>query len=72
MNVNDLKVQLTSNGINNASLNFSNNSESGQNSHEQQNSQHQREAKEEYDYFENEEENEEVLSSLEIVVPDYA
>jgi len=70
MNVNDLKVQLQNSGINNATLNFSNSSEQGFNS--QQNQQQNRQnAKQEYMYFDNEEQNEEVLSSLEIVLPHY-
>lgn len=74
MNANDLKVQLTNNGINNATLNFNNSSQSSENSFSggQQNSQQQREANREYNYFENEESSEEVLNSLEIVVPHYA
>ena len=74
MNANDLKVQLQNNGINNASLNFSNSSQGGDQAFSnQQNQQHQqREAGEEYNYFSQQEENEEILSSLEIVVPNYA
>ncbi len=73
MNANDLKVQLQNNGINNASLNFSNSSQGGDSSAGQQNQHHQqREAGEEYNYFSQQEENEEILSSLEIVVANYA
>ena len=75
MNAQDLKVQLANNGINNATLNFNNNaSDSSQSSfsQQQQNPQHGREAKDEYNYFDNEEKNEEILNSLEIVVPNYA
>jgi len=70
LNVNDLKVQLTNNGINNATFNFNSGSEnsSSNNSH-QQNSQNR--ANEEYKYFDNEEQNEEILNSLEIIVPNY-
>ena len=72
-NVNELRVQLANNGIQNATLNFSNASQSGeQNTQQQQNRQNERQAREEYNYFENEEQNEEILSSLEIVVPHYA
>jgi len=72
LNVNDLKVQLANNGINNASLNFNNTGQDSQNAQQnQQNRQQERQANEEYNYFENEETNEEVLSSLEIVVPQY-
>ena len=75
LNANDLKAQLTNNGINNASLNFNNNSQSSEQSfsgQQQQNSQKREEASGEYNYFENEEQNEEILNSLEIVVPNYA
>ncbi|MEA2073869.1 MAG: flagellar hook-length control protein FliK [Campylobacterota bacterium] len=76
LNANDLKAQLSNNGINNASLNFNNNSQNSESSfsgqQQQQNSQNEREAGREYNYFENEEVNEEVLNSLEIVVPSYA
>jgi flagellar hook-length control protein FliK len=75
MNANDLKVQLTNSGINNATLNFSNNpqSQDGSASQQQQNNHQQREeAHKEYNYFESEETNEEIVSSLEIVVPSYA
>jgi len=76
LNANDLKVQLTNNGINNASLNFNNNSQSSEQSfsgqQQQQNSQNEREASREYNFFENEEQNEEIINSLEIVVPNYA
>jgi len=75
MNANELKVQLQNSGINNASLNFSNNSQGGDaagggGSHSQQ--QNRQEAHSEYNYFENDETHEEILSSLEIVVPNYA
>jgi len=66
MNANDLKVQLNNSGINNASLNFSNNSQS-----QQQHQQQREQAQNEYNYFENEEKSEEILNSLEIVVPHY-
>jgi len=74
LNSNDLKVQLANNGINNASLNFNNNSQSSQQGSfgQQQNPQHEREAREEYNYIQSEEQHEEILSSLEIVVPYYA
>jgi hypothetical protein len=63
-NVNELRVQLNNSGINNATLNFNNNS---QNSH-----QGQHKPRDEYRYFENEEKNEELTDSLEIIVPHYA
>jgi len=75
MNANDLKVQLTNNGINNASLNFNNSSQSSESSfseQQRQNSQQGKEAHREYNYFDNEEQNEEIVNSLEIVVPSYA
>ncbi|WP_457746854.1 flagellar hook-length control protein FliK [Sulfurimonas sp.] len=74
LNASDLKVQLQNSGINNASLNFSNNSQEGANGgqaqHQQQ--QHGQKAQQEYNYFDAQDENEEILSSLEIVVPNYA
>ncbi|CAI6147337.1 MAG: hypothetical protein SPLUMA1_SPLUMAMAG1_01948 [uncultured Sulfurimonas sp.] len=75
LNANDLKVQLSNSGINNATLNFNNNSsssEQGSFGQQQRNSQNEKQAKEEYNYFTNEETNEEILNSLEIVVPHYA
>jgi hypothetical protein len=76
LNANDLKVQLTNSGIQNATLNFNspssdggNNSQSHNQSHNQR---HNDQARQEYNYFDNEEQNEEILSSLEIVVPNYA
>ena len=75
MNANDLKVQLQNNGIQNASLNFNNSSQGGEaaNGGQAQHQQQQRQnAQDEYAYFEHEEQNEELLSSLEIVVPNYA
>jgi len=74
LNANDLKAQLTNNGINNATLNFNNNSQgenSGANQQQQQRHNEQK-AQNEYNYFETQETNEEILSSLEIVVPHYA
>ncbi len=75
MNINELRIQLNSSGINNATINFNNSSQgtesngSGQEGHTQQ---EQQQAKDEYNYFENEDQNEEILSSLEIIVPSYA
>ena len=72
MNANELRVQLSNSGINNATLNFSNNSQNGENAQQQQQSrQNEQQAHEEYNYFDNEEANEEILSSLEIIVPQY-
>ena len=75
LNSNDLRAQLTNNGINNATLNFNNNSSGEQQNfsgNQQQNSHRDREAQKEYDYYDNEEQNEEIANSLEIVVPNYA
>ncbi len=71
LNANDLRLQLNNNGINNATLNFNNQSDgSNSGSQQQQQHHHEKEAHAEYNYY-NEEENEEVLSSLEIIVPQY-
>ncbi|MFK5936783.1 MAG: flagellar hook-length control protein FliK [Sulfurimonas sp.] len=72
-NANDLKVQLANSGINNATLNFNNNpqGDNPQSQQQQQQRQNEQKANEEYNYFATEEENEEVLSSLEIIVPQY-
>ena len=72
MNVNELKVQLVNNGIQNATLNFSNTSQGNEQNAQQQHRQNERQAREEYNYFENEEQNEEILSTIEIIVPNYA
>lgn len=75
MNANDLKVQLNNNGIQNASLNFSNSSQGdqgGSGSHAHQQQHNRQNAQEEYGFFQNEEAHEEVMNSLEIVVPHYA
>ena len=74
MNANDLKQQLSNSGINNATLNFNNNSQSqdGSASQQQQSGQNREQAHKEYNYFDGEEMNEEIQSSLEIVVPHYA
>lgn len=74
INANELKTQLSNSGINNASLNFNNNEENSQRqaSQQQQNRNNERKADEEYNYFDSEEHNEELVSSLEIVVPNYA
>jgi hypothetical protein len=73
MNVNELKVQLSNSGINNATLSFSNGSQGGDTNagggHQQK--QNEQRAHAEYNYFENEEISEEILSSLEIIVPRY-
>jgi len=72
MNATELKVQLQNSGINNASLNFSDSGSQGNNA-QTSGGQHQNEkqAEEEYSYLQKEEANEELLSSLEIIVPRY-
>ena len=73
MNANELKTQLNNNGINNATLNFNSQDSSNSQAREQeQHRQKEQQAGNEYSYFNNEEHNEEILSSLEIVVPNYA
>ena len=73
INANELRTQLNNNGINNATLNFNNNSQSdSSNSGQEQQRQNEQKANEEYNYFESDENNEEILNSLEIVVPNYA
>ena len=74
MNLSELKTQLSNTGINNATFNFNSGSENGSSSNEQQRNrqQEQQDASEEYNYFDLEGQNEEILSSLEIVVPSYA
>ena len=73
MNVNELRTQLNNNGINNATFNFNSNSDSNNSngSQQQQNRQNEQKAHEEYNYLESQEHDEEILSSLEIVVPRY-
>ena len=74
MNVNDLKVQLNNNGINNASFNFNSNSQSdnSQAGQQEQQRQQQQQADKEYNYFDSQERKEESVNSLEIIVPHYA
>ena len=72
MNANELRTQLNNNGINNASLNFNDGSNNPGSNQQQGKRENEKHAHEEYNYFENEENNEEILSSLEIVVPHYA
>ena len=75
-NINELRVQLNNNGINNATLNFSSNSQGSDQSsfgQQQQHSHNGNRAKDEYDYFEQREKSsEEIINSLEIIVPHYA
>ncbi|MEA2100337.1 MAG: flagellar hook-length control protein FliK, partial [Campylobacterota bacterium] len=76
MNMNELRVQLNNSGINNATINFNNttqNSDTSSGQQQQNNQQEQQKARREYNYFDNREDtNEEILNSLEIVVPNYA
>jgi len=72
MNATELKTQLSNSGINNATLNFNSGSQHGDSNFSgQQNRQNERQAKEEYNYLINEDANEELLNSLEIVIPRY-
>jgi len=72
MNINELKTQLQNSGINNATFNFNSQDNNGQNAgQQQQNRQNEQNAQDQYSYFENEEQNEEILRSLEIIVPRY-
>jgi len=71
LNANELRTTLTNNGINNATLNFNNTSDNSSFSQQQQNRQNEKQAHKEYNYYEKEEVKEEILSSLEIIVPRY-
>lgn len=73
MNINELRVQLNNSGINSATFNFNSSSQNGDNSSasSQQQRQHEQKAHSEYSHFENEEAHEEIISSLEIIVPRY-
>jgi flagellar hook-length control protein FliK len=73
-NVGELRAQLQNSGINNATLNFNNSSEGGNTSGDQggrEQRQEQQRAHQEYEYFARDESNDEIQSSLEIVVPRY-
>jgi len=73
-NAGELRAQLSNSGINNATLNFNNPSESGNTPGDQgarDQRQDQQRAHQEYEYFAQDESNEEIQSSLEIVVPRY-
>jgi len=77
MNVSDLKIQLQHNGIQNASVNFNSNSQqgfdtSGGNNSNAQQQQSRQQAQREYNYFDINDEHDEILDSIEIVVPSYA
>lgn len=73
MNINELKTQLNNSGINSATFNFNSSSQNGDNSFGASNQQRQNEQKahSEYSHFEHEETHEEIISSLEIIVPRY-
>lgn len=71
MNANELKTQLQNSGINSATLNFSSSQNGNSSAGEQQQRENQKRATQEYGYFENEEQHEETLNSLEIIVPRY-
>jgi len=72
LNANELKTQLQNNGINNATLNFNNSSQSDSSQSQQhQQQKNQQRASAEYGYFDDEA-NEEYYDNLEIVVPYYA
>lgn len=72
MNANDLKTQLQNSGINNATLNFNNQGEGSQQQQgQQQNKEQARQQYENFQQLDNEDENKEHLSSLEIIVPRY-
>jgi len=73
-NAGELKVQLNNSGINNATLNFNNSSQnSDTNAGQQQNQQNRQDEKHSHEEYRalGELENEETLSSLEIIVPHY-
>lgn len=74
MNINELRMQLNNSGINNATFHFSDNAQNGNTSGSGSNAQHrqnEQKATREYGYGEKEESHEEILSSLEIIVPRY-
>lgn len=64
-NLNELRTQLSQNGINNATFNFNSDA------HDQQHRQKEQQAHRQYEYFAGEEENEEQSRSLEIIIPRY-
>jgi len=75
MNANELRTQLSNSGINNAILNFNNSSQGNEsNAGQQQSHQHEQQAHKEYRTireFENEDSNEDISNSLEIILPQY-
>ncbi len=68
-NSSDLRVQLTQNGMNNASLNFSNSGNMSGESNAQQ--QQQQNARKFYQQFDDDKKSENTLNSLEILIPQY-
>ena len=70
-NAGDLKTQLVQNGMNNASVNFNSSTDTQSQQQQQQNGHQKESAKKAYEAFTQDETNEEILSSLEIVVPRY-
>ena len=74
MNIQELRIQLNNSGLNNATINFNNseqNSSSNNFNGEQNHQQEQQNAKEEYNYFDNDETGEEIMSAVEIIIPNY-
>ncbi len=74
MNIQELRIQLNNSGLNNATINFNNseqNSSSNNFNGEQNHQQEQQNAKEEYSYFDNDETGEEIMSAVEIIIPNY-
>ncbi len=70
-NLQDLKTQFQNNGINNATFDFNSSSQEQQREAAQQ-QQNQQRAKQHYQDFEEFSENEEIITSLEITIPNYA
>lgn len=71
LHANELRQQLQNSGINNATFNFSNHSDSGANHSQQEQRQQEQKAHKTYEALAKEDATEEVLSSLEIIVPRY-
>ena len=70
-NLQDLKTQFQNNGINNATFDFNSSSQEQQREAAQQ-QQNQQRAKQHYQDFEEFNEDEEIITSLEITIPNYA
>lgn len=72
-NLGELRVQLANSGINNATFNFSSTTSDGGSGFFQNQKEQHKQGHKEYSYFSKDElEDEEVLDSLEIVLPKYA